>query len=209
MRFGIGIRFRHGEMVIRLGRRKMPVAEAVANEVVTQPTSGETRTVYVLLTRRLNFVALFVQLFSWHPYTHTAIALERDGHYYSFNPGGFTIERPISRKHPGTRCLLYSAEVPEAVFRKLEQRIQWHIENPKAVGFNYLGLLCLLFRIPLAMEGSYFCSQFVSELLSSTGAAKMRRRPNRYFPRNFSREKELQLSFAGPLGELQALYAGN
>jgi len=62
-------------------------------------------------------------------------------------------------------------------------------------------MLCML-RIPYYRENNYFCSQFVSELLTVTGAVQLQKQPSLYLPDDFRMEPQLKLFFQVTLREL-------
>jgi hypothetical protein len=188
----ISVEYKNGEILVN-GR---DYAHA-ASDAPSEAAEG-TRNIYVLLTKHKSVTALLLRLFTWSEYTHSSIALERDGSHYSFNPvRGFTIERPIHKKRGATPCRLYRIKVTESAYADIESRIKWFVENPDEYKFNYVGLVLMILRIPVGIGNRYFCSQFVSELLTSSAAAKLRKRPTKYLPRHFSRENAFTLTFTG------------
>jgi hypothetical protein len=154
--------------------------------------------IYILLTKHTTMTARILRLFTLNEYTHSSISLERDGTHYSFNPvRGFTIERPIQKKRGTTPCKLYCVDVPERTYAEIEARIKWFVDNPDEYKFNYVGLVLSILHIPIGFGNRYFCSQFVSDILTASDATPLLKRPNRYFPRHFQREDSLELTFNG------------
>jgi hypothetical protein len=208
----IPVRYRNGEFIVN--ERAFPLdaqtapgetaggAELSADtQAALRETAGGTKKIYILLTKHKNLTAILLRLFTWHEYTHSSIALERDGAHYSFNPvRGFTIERPIQRKRSATPCRLYCVEVDEGTYAEIETRIKWFVDNPDAYKFNYVGLVFSILHIPVGIGNRYFCSQFVSDLITSSAAAALCKRPTRYFPRHFPKEESLTLTFNGEAG---------
>jgi inositol transport system substrate-binding protein len=188
----IPVRYRDGEFVVN--EREIG-AETSALSVAP---GDDAKKIYILLTKHTNITALLLRLFTWNKYTHSSIALERDGAHYSFNPvRGFTIERPIHKKRGETPCRLYCVEVDDRTYAEIESRIKWFVDNPDAYKFNYVGLVFSILRIPVGIGNRYFCSQFVSDLITKTEAAELRKKPSRYFPRHFPKEDSFTLSFDG------------
>jgi hypothetical protein len=216
----VPLEFKNGEIVIN-NREDFPVDGADAAEVFAVDGAGaaevfadavggdlgvdaagfggaDNRKVYVLLTKHRNATAMLLRLVTLKDYTHTSIALERDGSHYSFNPKlGFTVERPISRKRGTTPCKLYCIEVSDEAYLELESRIKWFVDNPDEYKFNYVGLVFSIFKIPLGIGNRYFCSQFVSDLLTASGAARLKGKPSKFMPRHFFREPDFTLAFDG------------
>jgi hypothetical protein len=204
----IPVRYRNGEVVIN--ERELPIGGggavagtelAADDRGAVQKSGDDTKKIYILLTKHKNLTALLLRFFTWNEYTHSSIALERDGAHYSFNPvRGFTIERPIGKKRRETPCRLYCVEVGERTYEEIEARIKWFVDNPDEYKFNYVGLVFSILRIPVGIGNRYFCSQFVSDLLTSSEATALRKRPSRYFPRHFPKEDAFTLSFNGEAG---------
>jgi hypothetical protein len=187
----IPVRYRNGEFIVN-DRNDIP------DMFAELPEGAGSKKIYILLTKHKNVTALLLRLFTWNAYTHSSIALERDGAHYSFNPvRGFTIERPIHKKRGKTQCRLYCVEVDERTHAEIESRIKWFVDNPGEYKFNYVGLVLSILRIPVGIGNRYFCSQFVSDLITSTETVALRKRPNRYFPRHFSKEDAFTLTFHG------------
>jgi hypothetical protein len=212
----IPVRYRNGEFIVN--ERGLPPGTANAPDAPSEPSDGAVellpntadapcepdggaKKIYILLTKHKSITAILLRIFTFHDYTHSSIALERDGSYYSFNPvRGFTIERPIGKKRVTTPCRLYCIEVDESIHAEIEARIKWFVDNPDEYKFNYVGLVFSILHIPIGIGNRYFCSQFVSDLLTSSDAAALRKRPNRYFPRHFPKEDSFTLSFHGEAG---------
>jgi hypothetical protein len=196
----IPVKYKNGEFVVN--EREAPDAirdTGEAGALSETAISGEsTKKIYVLLTKHSSVTARILRIFTWYEYTHTSIALERDGAHYSFNPvRGFTVERPIHKKRGATPCRLYCIEVTDGAYAEIESRIKWFVENPNEYKFNYVGLVLSILFIPIGIGNRYFCSQFVSDILTSSDATELRKRPARYFPRHFSREDSFTLTFNG------------
>jgi hypothetical protein len=58
----------------------------------------------------------------------------------------------------------------------------------------------------ITAENCYFCSQFVSEMLSLSGAAKLRTPPELYLSKFFPGEPGFELCYRGTLKGLGAAY---
>jgi len=156
-----------------------------------------TRTIYILLTKYSDGLSKTIGLFTGSEYMHASIGLEDRETFFSFNTKkGFCIETPFRKPRSAPR-ILYRLDVPEDVYDNIAQRIQEFVNGNGRYKFNYLGtVLCILrlplWCIPVFNNNRYFCSQFVSELLSLSGAAKLRKNPLRYLPKDFSKEPQFR-----------------
>jgi inositol transport system substrate-binding protein len=182
------------------GRGFLPAADMVATE-----DDEKTKTIYVLLTQSRKIGSRILQVFQFYKYAHSSVALEREGSFYSFNPGvGFTTERPIAQKRrKDAPCVLYAIKVTDEAYTDIESRINWFIENPDEYKFNYAGMVFTILGIPVGMENRYFCSQFIFDLLKKSGALPNMKHSSRYLPRHF--RKMLRASAAPIFGTVSEL----
>lgn len=70
--------------------------------------------------------------------------------------------------------------------------------------FNLVGLLLCQMQIPLHRENQYFCSEFVSEVLTRSHALTMPKVPSLMRPNDYTHLSELKCRFEGRLNELLA-----
>ena len=83
----------------------------------------------------------------------------------------------------GSMCI--RMQVPESVHKKLETELERFVNNREMFSYSTLGVILCLLHIPHKFKNSYFCSQFVAEMLSSTGAAKLKKNESLYLPMHF------------------------
>ncbi|GHU61720.1 hypothetical protein AGMMS49983_01930 [Clostridia bacterium] len=200
----IPIKVREGSLMVPDGEGRGFVPKTV---LTASEDSEKIRTIYVLLTQSTKITSRILQVFQGSRFAHASIALERDGSFYSFNPGiGFTTERPIAQKRKrDAPCVLYEISVSEETYADIDSRINWFIDNPQEYKFNYAGMVFTILGIPVGMESRYYCSQFVFDLLKKSGAVPGIRHSAHYLPRHF--RKMLHASAApikGTVAELSA-----
>ena len=165
---------------------------------------GGLKPIYILLTKYSNWFSKSIGMFTGCEYTHASIGLEDGQTYFSFNTKrGFCIETPFSKVRQ-TPCVLYRLDVPESIYNDISTRIQIFINGEGRYKFNYLDtLLCILripfWCIPIHSKTRYFCSQFVSELLCLSGAVKLKKKPSRFLPKDFSKNPQFRLCYKGAL----------
>ena len=160
--------------------------------------------IYILLTKQTDPFSRFSSILSGSRYLHASIGFEERGTFFSFNTKrGFCIEQP-SIKRQFVPCVLYSLDVTDEVYKDIEERIRVFQESTERYTFNYFGMFLAIFRmplkIPLIYHNSYFCTMFVTEIISKSGAMKLRFKPYRYLPRHFPHEPKLKLCFEGVWG---------
>ena len=169
----------------------------------------KTKTIYVLLTAYADFLSLLVRLVTFGRYSHASIGIdEQCGVFFSFViKNGFHTEHPLnSRRNKKRKCALYMLEITEEAYSSIKDKLNMFNTKTGEYHYNYLGILLCIIRIPHNNKSNYFCSQFVSELLISSGAIILKKKPCLYLPDDFRREPELKLCFQGTLGELANFY---
>lgn len=171
----------------------------------------EKRNIYILLTHSGSVFSRAIGIYTRDPYTHVSIAFDRDlNELYSFgrlkpwNPvfGGFVKEDIIEGtfgRFPNTRCALYSLEVDDFQYQKLKKEIYRFKREADRYGYNFLGLLTAMFHQPLTRKYSYFCSQFVSEVLLNSGINIVNKPPGLTSPMDIKECQDLEFIYEGYL----------
>ncbi len=153
------------------------------------------KTVAVLLTRQHSIFSNFIYMISGRGYTHASIALDSTYDcFYSFNFKGFCIERPRRRKHTQRqrKSICYQFDVSEAAYENVKKLILEFADNQNEYQYSRLGIFLCMLRIPHRFRKQYFCSQFVAEMLSASGAVRLKRHTSLYLPNQFVKELECQ-----------------
>src|SRR5690606_1101423 len=109
------------------------------------------------------------------------IAFDRElKELYSFgrkqpnNPlsGGFVkedIETGTYSKYPNTTCVIYELKATERQVAKMRRVLRVFIRSRNKFIYNLLGLFGVALNEPVEFSNSYFCSQFVAEILQRSG----------------------------------------
>lgn len=141
------------------------------------------KTITVLLTRYFSTFSNFIYWVSGRGYTHASIALDDgDEYFYSFNFKGFRREYPGRRVRKCGKSICYKLEISEENFEKVRKRIEEMEENRERLSYSRLGVILCLFHIPHKIKNSYFCSQFVMEMLELSGSILPERSASLYLP---------------------------
>ena len=130
----------------------------------------------VLLTKYPDRFARVLARLSGQGYTHASIGL-------------FTEETPDKLRRRGvtaSRC--YRIPVADGAYRLVETRLRAMAARQADYHYNYVGVALCLLHLPFRWRNRYFCSQFVAELLSASGAVSMRKAPSLYLPNHFPAE---------------------
>ena len=145
-------------------------------------------------------------------YNHVSLGFEEDMNtYYTFTYKGFTVENIIRRATKPDRepfpCELYEIEVPTHIYRDMQERVRTFVEHPDNYRYTKFGAALRVFlNIPTRRERAYYCSQFVAEILKSSGAAKLERWAPYYLPHHLRALRETRFKFQGNLMEYLRAY---
>lgn len=169
------------------------------------------KTIYILLSHSGSMFSKAINLCTREPYTHVSIALDEElkemysfGRINPYNPiiGGFVKEDIVNgtyRRFPNTRCALYSLDINENQYNRLKYELDKFKLESKKYGYNLLGVLSAALNFPLHRRYSYFCSQFVSEVLLNSGIKIIDKNPSLTSPMDFRACKELEVIYEGEL----------
>lgn len=137
----------------------------------------ETQKVYIILTYTGTILSRIIRLFTRAEYAHSSISLDQNlDRMYSFgriNPyfpfwGGFVHENPnwgTFKRFKNTKAIIYSLDVTEEQYKKVEELINCFIENKKEYHFNYLGTFLSALKIKYEKKNKFYCSEFVKYIL--------------------------------------------
>lgn len=148
------------------------------------------KSIFIIWTKYTDFVAEAVYYLTGRTYTHAAISLEEDAScYYSFCFKGFCRENVEKYRRRGVKkSLRLRLAVADDVYDGLREKLDFVAENACLYDYTKLGMLCALLHIPFRRRRRYFCSQFVAELLESTGAVRLSRPACLTLPHHLLRE---------------------
>lgn len=150
------------------------------------------KSISIIGTKYPDLLARLVYNLTGRTYTHAAISLDEDcTNYYSFGFKGFCRETLEKYRRRGvTHSIRLRLEVPDDVYKGLQRKLGYVQKNAAFYEYTFLGVFCALLHIPLRRHRHYFCSQFVAELLESTGAVHFSRPACLCLPSYLLRELE-------------------
>lgn len=137
--------------------------------------------IYILLTDTGTLLNRTIKLYTKAPYNHVSLSFDSDlRNMYSFgrktprNPlnGGFVKEDVLNGMYkyfPNTKCALYQIPVTKKQIKKLRREVHKFEQNPNDYSYNAKGFINVIRNMPDQKEDSFFCSQFVSEVLKRAG----------------------------------------
>lgn len=165
------------------------------------------KTIYVLLIQHEDRFSKAIQKFTGSKYTHVSIALEDDPEtFYTFKKDpGFCTEHPMEiyteRKY-NRHCRLYSMDVETSVYQKITQSLTTFTCHSNLYKYTELGVILCFLHLRYPRKNRYFCSQFVAEMLSESGALSLPKNTYLYLPNDFVNIPQLKLCYNGKLGYL-------
>lgn len=115
---------------------------------------------------------------------------------------GFVKEDVINgtyARFPETRCALYSLDISNLQYKRLMKELDRFKRDGEKYGYNLIGLLGVMVNYPIERKYNYFCSQFVSSLLESSGIKLIDKQTGLTSPRDFRECTDLHLVYEGKL----------
>ena len=177
------------------------------------------KSVYILLSNTGSLPNRAIKAVTAAPYNHASLSLDQDmKRIYSFgrrkptNPfwGGFVEEDFVQGTfswYPYSTCAVYELQLSRRNYQKLERIVHAFKRNHKTYLYNYAGLLGVPVNQPIDVPASYFCSQFVSEVLKRSGTPLFRKSSPLVTPDDFRHHEDLTLTYEGPLYEYPFLHS--
>lgn len=169
--------------------------------------------VYILLTNTGTLFTKLIQGYTKAPYNHASISFDRElTELYSFgrknpsNPlnGGFVHEdlrTGTFSKYPNTTCVIYELHVSGREVEKMRRVLHIFIRSRQKYLYNMLGVIGIALKEPVEFSNSYFCSQFVAEILDRSGIKLWNKLPALVTPDDFRQSDRLELIYQGKLSE--------
>ncbi len=169
--------------------------------------------IYLVFTKTGTWLSKVIYTISNMKYTHTSISF--DDHFtkmYSFgrtNPddpfsGGFVEENlyeGVYKRFSSCECLIYKVEVTKRQFQCLQKLVNEFDKEKFKYKYNLLGLLGVLFNMPLNRKNYYFCSQFVSEILLKSSVFDCNKDPELVIPSDLFSIENKTLIYQGLVNE--------
>lgn len=173
------------------------------------------KTIYLLLTRSATLFSRCIRVLTASPYTHVAISVSGDPAdcYYSFGrknplfpfPAGFIRESRYNgylSRFPRTRCVLLALEVSDTAYSSICARLLCMEDSAWYYRYNLAGTLLCGFGIRCERRRHFFCSQFVGDLLSRSGAVILPRPACLMQPMDYAFLTGIRVLYTGTAGEL-------
>ena len=163
--------------------------------------NDNTKTIFILLTEHKDRVAKLYRFITGGTYNHVSIGTEGKK-FFSFITKGFRVEKPwlfAQFKKKEELCAVYKLNVTEESYNAVKTRIDEFWADKKKYRYSFIGALLCMLRIPHRFKKQYFCSRFVAEILSESGALELKKSPSLYQPNDFTKESQFSICFQGNL----------
>lgn len=177
----------------------------------------ENKNIYILLTHTGTLFTRFIKVYTKAPYNHASLSLDNElNDLYSFGRrnvynmfyAGFMCEdvyEGLFSYFPRTKCSIYKVEVDDQSYEKCRRLIRYFEKNKEKYVYNYLGIFGFLIDRPVGMRGTYFCSQFVAEIMNRVGFSITDKEPGLALPDDFRNSERLKLVYEGNLYEYEPI----
>ena len=137
--------------------------------------------IYIVLTRTGTILSKIVGFYTKDEFTHSSISLDKElNEMYSFgrlNPynafvGGFVHEHIDSgtfKRFYKTIAKVYSLEIEDSQYRRIQELIEHFLKNRKEYKFNKRGLFLIAINKKVKKHKSFYCAEFVKYILDEAG----------------------------------------
>ena len=141
-------------------------------------------TISVLFTQNHGWFARFLKTMFGQTYNHVSLSLEHGGgEFYSFNFKGFVRETfEKFRRHKVQGSMLYELQVTDSAYAEMRERLERAKRQCGELKYAFLGIFLCCLGIPFHWGKRYFCSEFVTELLTASQALSLEKRSAAYLP---------------------------
>lgn len=174
--------------------------------------------VYILLTDTGSLFTRVIKQVTRNPYNHVSISFEEDLHIlYSFgrrqpnNPffGGFVEESIYSgtfKRFENTTCMVLKFTVEDDEYNLLKSNVKKFVSNMDGYNYNLIGLIGAAFNIKVPRRNSYFCSEFVAELMYRSNLNYWDRPSHLIRPFDFGESDKFEIIYEGLLTDYASKY---
>ncbi|GKW45625.1 hypothetical protein [Planococcus sp. NCCP-2050] len=170
--------------------------------------------VYILFTDTKTSLSKLIKTYTRHPYSHVSLAFSSDlAEVYSFGRknaenafnGGFVKEEMGNHLFQRAQCAVFKCSVDAEGFGAMKNFVSAMEQDRDRYKYNLTGLFGVVVKRGLGCENSFFCSQFVAEVLREGGIRISAKPPRLTMPRDIFCSQSLELVYSGPLADYPRL----
>ncbi len=167
--------------------------------------------IYLVMTATGTLISRCIGLYTRARYNHVSLCLDSTvNEFYSFGRkirwfpliGGFVVEHIDSgmfKAYGETTCAIFRLDVSDEKFERLNKEVMPFINNKRLYGYNLIGLLGVMFNMPMNRKNKYFCTQFVASMLQKSGIHDFKKESSLVSPQDFYEISELKPVYEGRL----------
>lgn len=164
--------------------------------------------IYIILTYTGTILSRIVKIYTRKEYSHVSISLDRNldqmysfGRLNPYNPfsGGFVhegLDRGTFKRFKNTKTKIYSMEIEEEKYEKLEEVIESIQKKKKLYKFNVIGLIAVALNVRIKREKYFYCAEFVKYVLEQSEVVEL---PEIIKPDDFTQVNGLNEVYIGKL----------
>ncbi|CEG21734.1 hypothetical protein BN1080_00649 [Planococcus massiliensis] len=170
--------------------------------------------VYIIFTDTKTPLSKMIKAYTRHPYSHVSLAFSSDlTEVYSFGRknadnafnGGFVKEDMHNHLFQRAHCAIFKCPVDAKGLKAMKNFVFAMEQERDRYKYNVAGLFGVVVKRGFGGENSFFCSQFVAEVLRQ-GRIEISQKPSRLMmPRDIFCADFLQLAYSGPLSSYPPL----
>lgn len=165
--------------------------------------------IYIVLTYTGTILSKIIKIYTKDEFSHVSISLDEElkqmysfGRLNPYNPfiGGFVHEDRNSgtfKRFKKTKTAIYSLEVNEEEYDKIQKTIKKIQGAKKPYTFNVIGLFAIGLKLRIRKKHSFYCAEFVKYSLEKSGIQT--NLPAMIRPENFKYLEKLNLEYTGKL----------
>ncbi|MCX8131476.1 MAG: hypothetical protein N3I35_15465 [Clostridia bacterium] len=168
--------------------------------------------IYLLLTQVDSLIMRGIRLYTGSKYNHIAISIDSMKSFYTFGRkllyfplvGGFIREqlnKGFYRHFKNVRCLIFSLEIEDADYDKLNTRLDGFIQNSEIYKYNLAAFFGIVIKKPIKMRNRYTCSEFTAMLLQESGIYEFSKDLSLIIPEEFCSIPGIVRVFEGKMSE--------
>lgn len=164
------------------------------------------RKVYIILTDTGTLFTRMIKLYTKKPYNHASISFDPYfSDIYSFgrknprNPfvGGFVTESIHQGLLKKAKCAIYCCTITEQQYKKMNEYLHKMDVQRNRYRYNLIGLFAIAFNKEIERENAFFCSQFVTTVLTEGGVIEFSKHASHVTPYDLQQVPYFQLIYQG------------
>lgn len=133
--------------------------------------------VFIVVTQTGTILSQILRMVTGDAYNHASISVDDSlrtlysfGRRHPYNPiwGGFVQESPDSGtfgRFTRTRARVLQVPVTEEQYQQIKCHLEAMYQERQRYHYNYLGLMLAMFHLAYRKKNSYYCSEFVRDVL--------------------------------------------